>query len=51
MRAFGCRVMVRVPMCLSRVLFKVVSKRGTYGMLVPMNTPLLQPRDVREFIM
>ena len=38
MRAFGCAVMVRVSMCLSRVLFEVVSTRGRYGMLVPMNS-------------
>ena len=50
MRAFGRAVMVRVPMCLSRVLFEVVSTIGTYDMVVPMNTPMLQPRDVREFI-
>ena len=41
MRTFGCAVMVRVPMCLSRVLFEVVSTRGTYGMLVPMNSYIL----------
>ena len=50
MRAFGGAVMVHVPMYLSRVLFEVVSMKGMYGMLVPMNTPLLQPHDVREFI-
>ena len=37
MCAFGCAVMVCVPICFSRVLFEVVSTRGTYGMLVPMN--------------
>ena len=38
MRAFGRAVMVRVPMSLSRFLFGVVSTKGTYGMLVPMNS-------------
>ena len=38
MRAFGCTVMVCVPMCLSRFLIEVVITRGTYGMLVPMNS-------------
>ena len=37
MRAFGREIGVRVPMCLSRVLFEVVITKGTYGMLVPMN--------------
>ena len=30
--------MVCVPVCLSRVLFEVVTTRGSYGMLVPMNS-------------
>ena len=38
MRAFGCTVMVRMPMCLIRFMFEVVSTKGTYGMLVPMNS-------------
>ena len=37
MRAIGCTVIVRVPICASRVLSEVVSTKGTYGMLVPMN--------------
>ena len=50
MSALGLAVIVRVPMCASRVLLEVVSTKGMYGMLVPMNTPLLQPRDVSELI-
>ena len=37
MRAIGRAVIVSVPMCASRVLLEVVSTKGTYGMLVPMN--------------
>ena len=44
-RSYGSRAYVFEP---SHV--EVVSTIGTYGVLVPMNTPLLQPRDVREFI-
>ena len=29
---------------------EIGSKKGTYGILVPMNTPLLQPREARELI-
>ena len=52
MRALGRAIGFNVPMCLSRVLLglQVVSTKGTYGILVPMNTPLLQPRDARELI-
>ena len=50
MRAIGRAVIVRVPICASRILLEVVSTEGTYGMLVPMNTPLLQPRDVSYLI-
>ena len=50
MRAFGRAVMVCVPMCLSRVLFELVNTKGTYGILVLMNTPLLQPCDVNGLI-
>ena len=45
MRAFGCAVMVRVPMRLSRILFEVISTRGTYSMLVPMNSVYLKFSD------
>ena len=38
MHAFGRAVMVRVPMCLSGVLFEVVNTKVTYGMLVMMNS-------------
>ena len=37
MRAFGRAVIFRELMCLSRVMFEVVSTKVTYGMLVPMN--------------
>ena len=50
MRALGRAINVRVLMCSSQVLLEVVSMKGTYGILVPMNTPLLQPRDASELI-
>ena len=34
----GRAVMVCVTMCLSRVMCEVVSTKGAYGMLVPMNS-------------
>ena len=50
MCAIDRAVIIRMPMCASRVLLEVVSTKGMYGMVVPMNTPLLQPRDVSELI-
>ena len=41
MCAIGRAISVRVPMCSSRVLLEVVSKKGTYGILVPMNNIVL----------
>ena len=38
MRALGHAVIVHLPMCASRVLLEVVSTKGTYGILVPMNS-------------
>ena len=37
MRVIGRAVIVHVPMCASQVLLEVVSTKGTYVMLVPMN--------------
>ena len=50
MRALGWAIGIHVPMCSSRVLLEVVSTKGTYGILVPMSTPLLQPREASELI-
>ena len=50
MRALGRTVIVHVPMCASQALLEVVSMKGMYGMLVTMNTPVLQPRDISELI-
>ena len=38
MRTLGCAISVCVPMCLISVLLEVVSKKGTYSILVPMNS-------------
>ena len=37
MRTLGRAIGFRVPMCLSQVLLGVVSTKGTYGILVPIN--------------
>ena len=48
--ALGCVIGFCMPMCSIGVMLEVVSTKGTYGLLVPMNTPLLKPRDASELI-
>ena len=53
MAARGRAIGFRMPMCSGRVplvMLEVVRTKGRYGILVPMNTPLLQPREARELI-
>ena len=51
--ARGCAISFRMPMCLGRVLLvmlEVLSTKVMYGILVPMNTPLLHLREARDLI-
>ena len=46
MRALGSAIGFRMPMCLSQVLLEVVSTKGLYDILVPMNSNLCNAFDV-----
>ena len=50
MRAIDRAFIVRMLMCGSQVLMEVVSTKGTYSMIVPIITLLLQPLGVSELI-
>ena len=54
MTAIGRAIGFGVTLCLGRFLLwlglEVVSTKVTYDILIPMDTPLLQPREARELI-